>query len=30
LGRNLHLLGKLLIAQDGRDHLAAQSRRKAA
>jgi len=30
LGRNLHLLGKLLIAQDGRDRPAAQSRRKAA
>ena len=30
LGRNLHVLGKLLIAQDGRDSPAAQSRRKAA
>jgi IS5 family transposase len=30
LGRNLHLLGKLLIAQDRRDSPAAQSRRKAA
>jgi IS5 family transposase len=30
LGRNLHLLGRLLIAQDRRDSLAAQSRRKAA
>jgi hypothetical protein len=30
LGRNLHLLGKLLIAEDRRDSPAAQSRRKAA
>ena len=30
LGRNLHLLGKLLIAQERRDSPAAQSRRKAA
>jgi hypothetical protein len=30
LGRNLHLLGKLLIAQEHRDRPAAQSRRKAA
>lgn len=30
LGRNLHVLGKLLIAQDRRDSPAAQSRRKAA
>jgi IS5 family transposase len=30
LGRNLHVLGKLLIAQDHRDSPAAQSRRKAA
>jgi IS5 family transposase len=30
LGRNLHVLGKLLIAQHGRDRPAAQSRRKAA